>query len=119
MDTTKWVLTALMSALMLLAGINHFRKPGFYKPIIPRVFLAYKKPVILLSGIVEILAGLGLFFVTTRYYAAILVLVLMLAFLPLHIWDLGRERPAMGSKRNAFIRLILQFVLIAWAWYIL
>jgi uncharacterized membrane protein len=46
------------------------------------------------------------------------ILAMMLVFLPLHIWDIFRENPAIGSHKVALIRLPIQFVLIAWAWFI-
>jgi len=42
----------------------------------------------------------------------------MLLFLPLHIWDIFREKAAIGSHQVALIRLPIQFVLIAYAWFI-
>jgi uncharacterized membrane protein len=43
---------------------------------------------------------------------------MMLAFLPLHILDVFKENPAIGSHEAALVRLPLQFVLILWAWFI-
>ena len=37
----------------------------------------------------------------------------MVAFLPIHIWDLFKEVPAIGSQNAAIIRLIVQFIFIA------
>jgi len=43
---------------------------------------------------------------------------MMLVFLPLHIIDIFKENPAIGSHQAAIIRLPVQFLFIAWAWYI-
>ena len=67
---------------------------------------------------VILMAGVGLLFHSTRYDAGLAVLIMMVGFLPLHIWDVFRERPAMGSKMLAWIRLPLQGVLIVWSWYV-
>ncbi|MCA9981861.1 MAG: hypothetical protein KDD89_13545 [Anaerolineales bacterium] len=50
-----------------------------------------------------------------RQWAALVNLGLMLLFLPLHVLDLLKERPVVGSKPTAVGRLIAQFVLIALA----
>jgi len=40
------------------------------------------------------------------------VFILMLLFLPIHLWDLSKEKPAIGSKKLATIRVPLQFLLM-------
>lgn len=110
---TPW-LRNILGALMIVAGIQHFRDPAMYGPIIPdplpKDIIAY------LSGAVEILLGAGLFIRRLRPLASLGVLILMIIFLPLHLADVFRDAPAMGSKLLAYIRLPLQFVLIGWAW---
>ena len=116
MQITKLILTFLFGILMILAGINHFLKPEMYSPFIPN-FLPIKA-INYLSGILEIVCGLGVFIPPFRGWATLGILVMMLIFLPLHIWDVFREKPAIGSHQVALIRLPIQFVLIAWAWFI-
>lgn len=106
----------ILGVLMTLAGIQHFRDPAMYAPIIPDGLP--KELVTYLSGAVEILLGIGLFFQRSRSVASIGVLILMIAFLPLHVADVFRDQPAVGSKLLAYIRLPLQFVLIGWAWWV-
>lgn len=77
-----------------------------------------KDLVTYLSGVVEILLGTGLLIRRLRPMAGLGVLVLMIVFLPLHLWDVFRDEPAMGSTLLASIRLVLQFVLIGWAWLV-
>jgi len=107
--------TIVLGALMTLAGIAHFLLTRKYLPIVPR-FLPQRTGIVILSGIVELAAGIGLFFPQVRKEAALVVLVLMVLFLPLHVWDLFRDRPAIGPHWVAAIRLVLQFVLIYWSW---
>jgi uncharacterized membrane protein len=97
---------------MITAGGTHFIRSGMYLRIVPEFFPA-RILIIQVSGLVELLAGICLFIPVTRETAALTVLILMICILPLHIWDVFRERPAMGSTRNAWIRRALQFVLIA------
>jgi uncharacterized membrane protein len=116
MKTVKLILTLLFGAFMIFSGINHFLKPDIYLPFIPD-FLP-KVLIIYLSGVVEIVLGLGVFIPRFRHLSALGILWLMLLFLPLHIVDVFRDNPAIGSHSIALIRLPIQFVLILWAWFI-
>lgn len=77
--------------------------------------LQLRRLIVQVSGLVELAAGIGLYIPVLRNIAALIVFILMIGFLPLHIWDVSRVRPAMGTKARAWIRLALQFVLIGWA----
>ena len=116
MKTVKLILTLLFGAFMIFSGINHFLKPDMYLPFIPD-FLP-KVLIIYLSGVVEIVLGLGVFIPRFRHLSALGILLLMLLFLPLHTVDVFRDNPAIGSHSIALIRLPIQFVLILWAWFI-
>ncbi|MES2555305.1 MAG: hypothetical protein V4604_04090 [Bacteroidota bacterium] len=110
-------ISAIVLGLILIAGgIMHFIKPEVYNPFIPDAFP--KLAVNYASGTVEILLGIGLLATKYRRLAAGGTFLLMIAFLPLHVIDVFREDPAIGSKTLAYIRLPLQFVLIWWPWYI-
>ncbi len=109
------VLTIALGVLMTAAGLAHFLITRKYLPIVPR-FLPQRMGIVIVSGVIELAAGVGLFFPSTRKEAGLVVLILMLGFLPLHTWDLFRDRPAIGPRWAAVIRFFLQFVLIYWAW---
>jgi uncharacterized membrane protein len=101
---------------MILAGMVHFIKPEMYFPFIPTFLPALA--CIYLSGFVEVVLGIGVFIPKFRHFATLGILLLMIAFLPLHILDLFKENPAIGSHQLAIIRLPLHFLLIYWAYYI-
>jgi uncharacterized membrane protein len=107
--------TIVLGIGMCVAGIAHFVVTRKYLPIVPK-FLPQRMGIVVISGVVELCAGIGLFIPAIRKEAALTVLFLMIAFLPLHAWDMFRERPAMGSQPIAIVRFALQFVLIYWAW---
>jgi uncharacterized membrane protein len=112
----KLVLTFLMAAFMIYGGINHFLNPAMYLAFVP-AFLP-KMAVVYISGAVEIILGLGAIIPRFRHASCIGILVLMLVFLPIHALDVFLENPAIGSHKAALIRLPVQFLFIAWAWYI-
>jgi uncharacterized membrane protein len=107
--------TIALGVLMTAAGVAHFVVTRKYLPIVPR-FLPQRFVIVIASGVVEFVAGVGLFFPFVRKEAAFVVLVLMVGFLPLHAWDLFRDRPAIGPRWVAVIRFALQFLLIYWPW---
>lgn len=116
MKIVKQILTYLFAAFIIFGGINHFLKPEMYFPFfadfLPKEALNY------LSGIAEIVVGLFVFIPKYKPIGTLGILILMIAFLPLHIWDVFSQTPAIGSHQAAMIRLPVQFLFIAWAWYI-
>lgn len=115
MKYLKVILRVLLSIFMIWGGIQHFVNPDFYLCFIPD-FISFKLPVIYLSGIVEMALGSMLLVKRFSLLGAWGVFLLMLAFLPIHIWDIFRENPAMGSHDAALIRAPFQLIFILWAW---
>ena len=70
------------------------------------------------AGVVEIVIGVMFFFPDTIRWGGAAFGLLMVVFLPLHILDLMRDRPLVGSKLIAVIRLILQFAMIYYGWWL-
>ncbi|HMV41487.1 MAG TPA: DoxX family protein [Leptospiraceae bacterium] len=116
MKKIKLILTFLFAVFIIFGGINHFLKPSMYLPFIPN-FLP-KELVNYASGVLEILIGIGLLIPKYRFRSAQALLLLMIAFLPIHVWDVFRDDPAIGSHSLALVRLPFQFLFIAWAWFI-
>lgn len=107
---------ALIAFWMLAGGIGHLVKPEVFYPIVPD-FLP-KKEVVLITGIPEILIGLGILIPKTRALAGLAFAILCAAFMPLHIWDLFRESPAITPQSAAIVRVALQVLLIAVGLYV-
>lgn len=106
----------IFGIILLAAGVYHFVNPAFYDPFMPDWF---PKPLAnAAGGLAELLIGILLLIPAYRTVGLWLALGLMVIFLPLHVIDLMRVRPVIGSKMIAVIRLILQFVLIGWLWWL-
>jgi hypothetical protein len=45
-------------------------------------------------------------------------MALMTGFFPIHVWDLLKDEPFIGSKIGAAVRLVLQLLLIYTGWRI-
>ena len=113
-----WIVVRVIFALfMIYAGIQHFLKPDFYIPFVPS-FLPFTKTIIYASGILEILLGIMMIIPKYAKQGALGILLLMLVFLPIHVWDVFSATPAIGSHKAALIRLPVQLLFIALAWKI-
>jgi uncharacterized membrane protein len=112
----RWVLTVAM----VIAGLNHFVSPGPYVAMMPAELPA---PVLLvqISGVAEILGGLGLILPQTRRLTAWCLIALFVAIFPANL-NMALNHLPLGAhpvpQWALWARLPLQVVLIAWAyWY--
>lgn len=104
-------LSILFGVMMLGGAVGHLVAPEFYAGLIPEPI-----PEALANGfaaIVEGAIGIGLLVPRTRAKAGLAFAVLMVGFMPLHIWDALKEAPMVGSHTAAGIRLVIQVLLIA------
>jgi uncharacterized membrane protein len=105
----------VMAAIYMLAGLNHFRRPELYLKIMPP-YLPKPQFLVGLSGVLEVLAGIGLLVAATKSTAIYLIIALLFSFFTVHIYMLISEKAGMGlPKILLFSRLLLQFGLIWWA----
>ena len=116
MELFVTILKFVFAAFFAYAGIMHFIKPKFFNHFIPKPFP--KKLSNYVVGVIEFALGIGLLFPDYIQKSALGIIVLLILLLPIHIWDVTRERPAIGSKKLAIIRIPLQFLLIYFAYLI-
>lgn len=106
----------IMSAVYILAGLNHFKNPKLYESIIPP-FFENKKWINYISGLMEVVLGIGLLIEETRSISAIGIIILLIAVFPANIYMCIDQKAGLGfSKVFLYLRLPLQFVLIYWAY---
>ncbi|HYW52062.1 MAG TPA: DoxX family protein, partial [Gemmatimonadaceae bacterium] len=88
--------------VFVVAGILHFVMPQFYMAIMPR-YLPSRLMLVYVSGVFEILGGLGLLLPATRTLAAIGLILLLLAILPANVemLRLARARDASFAFQAA------------------
>jgi uncharacterized membrane protein len=105
-----------MSALYILAGLNHFRVPWLYLRIMPS-YIPYHKPLIYLSGLLEIALGIGLLFPLSRDVSAWGIILLLVLVFPANIEMVRNKRARLKLPLwLVWARLPLQLLLIFWAW---
>ncbi len=117
-SNTIWTGVRILFAIfMIMGGVQHFLKPDFYLPFVPD-FLPFKMEVIYMSGLLEIALGALLLLKKYARLAAMGIFILMVLFLPIHVWDVFSSTPAIGTHKAALIRLPFQFLFMAIAWKI-
>ena len=107
----------------IFAGYNHFANPSFYLPLIPPYLSLWANELNLLSGIIEIILGILLTPKKTRQYAAWAIVLMLIAFIPSHIYFIQKGTFTLGSitinPAISWIRLLVVHpLLIIWAWQI-
>jgi len=106
----------LMGVLLVLAGMNHFRKPKLYERIMPPYIPAHST-MVMLSGVAEMVLGFMLMNKNSQEVAAWGIIALLIAFIPVHIYMLQDKKASMKLPKWALIvRFPLQLGLIYWAY---
>ena len=108
-------LAAPIVALLLVAGVAHLIAPGLFLRIMPD-WAPWKMFWVVVSGIAELLLGIGLLLPRWRVLAAWLTIAMLAVYLPIHVLDLLRDQPVVGSKTVAIVRLPIQLLLMGWVY---
>ncbi len=111
-----WVLATSMIAI----GIAHFVRPKPFVRIVPK-YLPAPLALVYISGLFEILGGVGLLVPSTRVAAAWGLIALYIAVFPANLYMLTDNvslDPRKPIPRWAlWARLPMQLVFIAWAYW--
>jgi uncharacterized membrane protein len=103
----------------IFIGATHFAMPEKYLEMMPP-FLPAPVFLIYLSGVFEILGGVGLMLSRTKRLAAMGLILLLLAVFPANIY-VALNSVQLGGYMNyavyQWLRLPMQFVLMAWVWW--
>jgi len=114
----KYSLNVVLLALFyLVAGLNHFRVPEAYLPIMPD-YLPYPLELVFLSGFFEVVLGLLVLPRRTRKAAGWGLVALLIAVFPANIhMALHAESFPIVAPALLWLRLPFQGVLIAWVYF--
>ena len=110
----KFIIAVILGFLMIHIGIHHFRNPQIYDDIVP-TYLGFPRFWTLLSGIVEIILGIGLIIKFSRQITArfLIVFYLVVYLANLNMWV--NDIPFSGNNLSQIghsIRLLIQIILI-------
>ena len=116
----KLISIYIMSVFYIKIGVDHFINPDYYIHIMPP-YLPFHIELVYISGFFEVILGLMLLFLKTRFYAACGLIMLLIAVYPANIYLAFNQKPQEAIKISHFlaswIRLPLQFVFIALAYW--
>jgi uncharacterized membrane protein len=105
-------------ALLLVAGVAHLFAPDLFLRIMPD-WTPWKYFWVIVSGIAELLLGVGLLLPRWRILAGWLTIAMLAVYIPVHVLDLLRDQPVVGSKLIATVRLPIQLLLMGWVYALL
>ncbi len=104
-----------MGLLYIVAGVNHFWHPDFYLRMLV-CFLPYPSALNIVSGLAEIVLGIGILIPRTRKISAWGIIFLLVVIFPANI-NMAIHWKEWGSTIVPFlVRLPVQFLLIWWAY---
>lgn len=109
-------------AMLCLTAIGHYKFADGMVMMMPP-FIPFKKEIVFLSGIAEVLLGLALLFPASRWLAGVLLVILFVLMLPANIHaalkhiDFEKAGPGGPGPSYLWFRIPMQVFLIAWTWY--
>ena len=114
-DVALW----LLAAFFVVGGVNHFVKPEFYLSMMPPWLPAHAL-LVQVSGVFEILGGIGVLVPATRQFSGWGLLALLAAVFPANLQmaldpaqHVAKGIPLWGL----YLRLPVQAVFMAWVWW--
>ncbi|HET9528776.1 MAG TPA: DoxX family membrane protein [Blastocatellia bacterium] len=117
MRVLKTIMKLLLAIFFILAGVNHFVNPDFYVKIMPP-YLPFHLELVYLSAIFEIVFGAMLLIARLSRVAAWGIIAVLIGVFPanIHMAVNSHLYPEI-SPIFLMLRLPLQAVLIAWAYW--
>ena len=114
----KTTLRLLLALFLVGAGVNHFIRTGFYLRMMPP-YVPFPLAMVQISGVAEIALGLLLLVPAWSAAAAWGLIALLVAVFPANLqMALHPDTFPEFTPKALWLRLPLQAVLIAWAfWY--
>ena len=108
-----------LAGVFVFAGVMHFVKPHMFEAIVPP-YLPSPRALVLVSGVAEVLGGIGLLVPAVRVWAGAGLILLLLAVFPANVY-MAQEAASfrqLAPEWALWARLPVQGVLIglvAWA----
>ena len=118
-------LTRLVLALFFIfVGITHFTNPSFFLDIMPP-YIPFHRFFIALSGLFEVVGGLGLLpfshkkVQNVRFWAGLLLIATLIGVFPanIHMALNPQDFAHFGTASDLYLRLPMQFILIGLVWF--
>jgi len=109
----------VLAVFFVVAGVNHFRSPAIYLGMMPS-WLPWPAALNAISGVAEILGGIGLLVPATRRVAGWGLIALLIAIFPanVHVALQGHMPGTNFSPAILWLRLPFQLLFVAWVWWV-
>lgn len=110
---------ASLAVMLIVTGITHFTSTNLMVETMPE-FLPLKKEIVYLTGILELLAVVGLLVDRLSKLTAILLIIFFVCILPANIVGSLKQVNLGGMEYGAMyllFRVPLQVLFIFWAYY--
>ena len=120
MEKLRTPLRWLFAFFLAGVGVQHFTDPQIFIDIMPPYLQAWDLELVYISGVFEILGGIGLLVPQTRKIAGVGIILLLLAVFPANIHMAINDVPFQGERLPPMVRwgrLPFQLVFIAIAWW--
>lgn len=106
--------------MFIFAGVSHFVIPDTFVKLMPP-FIPFHLAMVYISGVFEILGGVGLIVSRTKRAASYGLILLLLAVYPANIYVAWENIQLGGFMSHSFyqwLRVVLQIPLIFWVWWV-
>jgi uncharacterized membrane protein len=111
-----------MSAMLLLTAIGHFKFKKGMALMIP-AFIPAKEAIVLLTGLLEIAAAIGLLIPATQWLTGICLIIFFILLLPANIYASSKKLNFETGEYNGagmrylWFRIPLQVFFIIWVYW--
>ena len=108
------ILALVYGIPFILVGIEHFREPQKFVDIVPK-YMPFALFLVYLTGIIEIVGGLGIIYPETREITGRLMVLFLIAIYPANFNMWINDIPYNGTRLTTqchLVRLSVQFLLI-------
>ena len=111
-----------MSIMLFFTAIAHFAFNEGMAMMLPP-FVPYKKLIVYITGLIEILAGIGLLIKPYRHTISFLLIIFFIAILPANIYaaikkvNYEKGNYSGSDLKYLWFRIPLQIFFIEWVWY--
>jgi uncharacterized membrane protein len=107
----------LLAAFFVGSGVNHFVSPRFYRAIVPPSLQHDAKRVVEVSGVAEVLGGVGVLLPRTRRLSGACLVALLASVFPANLYMAREpERFRRVPRWALYARLPLQPLMMWWTW---
>ena len=119
-NPTKRAALILAAVSYIAVGVSHFTNPDFFVSIMPPYLPAHLE-LVWLSGVFEVLGGVGLFVYRTRRWASWGLIALLVAVFPANLHMAMNPEPFVADGMplwGLYARLPMQIAFVLWAYWV-